>query len=76
MCTRHGCAYNIENGQSEHVAHDDLAKFYVEEKKGEVSLFIPQYIPTMVRALDGVRDYNDLRKVVIVGTGPAVYKAC
>lgn len=58
------------------MAVDDLAKFYVEEKKGEVSLYIPQFIPTLVRALDGVRDYNDLRKVVIVGSGPAVYQAC
>ena len=50
-------------------AIDYLAKFYVEEKNGKISLYVPRFVPKRIIPFSFPRDYNDLRKVVIIGSG-------
>lgn len=71
-CPLHGCAFNIHSGEVELApAIDDIARFYAEEIQGKVYVYAPKSIPKRLIPHTMPRDYNDMRKVVIVGTGPA-----
>lgn len=68
-CTKHGCAFDIETGSVEYApALDNLPRFAVEEKDGEVSVIAPKYLPKKVQPEFLPRDYTDMRKVVIIGS--------
>jgi len=72
----YGCAYSVKSGTVEYgPAIDNLAIFYIREKEGKVFVGIPKYPPRKVRPMTSFRDYNDLRKVVVVGSGIAAF-AC
>ena len=67
-CPHHGCAFCITTGTVEYVpAYFNLPRFYVEEKNGKVKLFHPSKIPKKVLPRTQQRDFNDYRKVVILG---------
>lgn len=54
-------------------ALDNLPLFQAKvDKDGRVFAFIPDHPPTRIRPLLATRDFNDLRRVVIVGSDPAV----
>ncbi|KRX10397.1 Rieske [2Fe-2S] iron-sulfur domain [Pseudocohnilembus persalinus] len=75
-CPLHGCAYNIHNGQTELApAMDDLPRFFAEEKNGKVVVYAPKEVPKRLIPHFMPRDYNDLRKVVIIGSGASA-QAC
>lgn len=68
-CPKHGCAFDIESGTVElSPAIDNLPRFNVEEKNGEVFVTAPMYLPKKVMPECEPRDHTDLRKVVIIGS--------
>lgn len=69
-----GSAYNIKTGQVEHgPAVDNLPIFEARvTSEGKVMIFIPDFPPKKVRPLLIGRDFNDLRRVIILGSDPAV----
>lgn len=74
MAPDNGSAYNIVNGQAEHgPAIDNIPIFETRvEKDGKLVVFIPDVPPKRIKPLITGRDYNDLRRVVLVGSDPAV----
>lgn len=68
-----GSAYNITNGNVEHgPAIDNLPIFQTKvDKDGNLTAFIPDYPPKKIRPLLVGRDFNDLRRVVIIGSDPS-----
>jgi hypothetical protein len=38
---------------------------------GQIHIWVPSVIPSRILPVMGYRDLNDLRKVIIVGSGPA-----
>jgi len=72
MVPIYGTAYSIKSGSVEYgPSIDNLAIFFVREKDGKVIVGLPKYPPKKVRPMTTFRDYNDLRKVVIIGSGIA-----
>ena len=69
-----GSAYNIVNGQAEHgPAIDNIPIFETRvEKDGKLLVFIPDVPPKRIKPLITGRDFNDLRRVVMVGADPAI----
>jgi nitrite reductase/ring-hydroxylating ferredoxin subunit len=69
-----GSAYSIQSGMVEYgPALDNLPIFQAKvDQEGRVFAFIPDNPPIKVRPLLATRDYNDLRRVIIVGSDPAV----
>jgi Pyridine nucleotide-disulphide oxidoreductase len=74
VAPENGSAYNIQTGMVEYgPALDNLPIFQAKvDKDGQVFAFIPDNPPSRIRPLLATRDYNDLRRVVIVGSEPAV----
>lgn len=71
-----GSAFNIQNGHPELApAIDELPRFHVEERDGKVVVFAPKVVPKRLVPAFATRDYNDMRKVVVVGSGPAAIGA-
>ncbi|KAL4438557.1 hypothetical protein ABPG74_015455 [Tetrahymena malaccensis] len=71
-----GSAFNIENGHPELApAIDELPRFFVEEKNGKVILYAPKIVPKRLIPAFASRDINDVRKVVVIGAGPAALGA-
>ena len=67
-CPLHGCAFNVQSGTSEYApAIDYLPIFYIEEKDNKIWLYFPALPPQKITPSAVTRDYNDLRKVVIIG---------
>lgn len=68
-CPKHGCAFDIETGTVELApAIDNLPRFKVTEKNGEVFVEAPKFLPKKIMPHCEPRDNSDLRKVVIVGS--------
>lgn len=68
-----GSAYNIANGQVEHgPAMDNIPIFETRIEKEKLVVFIPDVPPKRIKPLITGRDLNDLRRVVILGSDPAV----
>lgn len=70
-----GSAYNITNGQVEHgPAIDNLPIFEtrVDQKTGKLVVFVPDTPPKKIKPLIVGRNFNDLRRVILLGSDPAV----
>lgn len=68
MCPHHGCAYDIKSGTVQYgPATYNLPRFAVKQKAGKIILFYPEKIPRRVTQKTVTRDFNDLRKVLILG---------
>ena len=69
-----GSAYNIKTGQVEHgPAVDNLPIFETRvTPEGKVMIFVPDFPPKKVRPMLIGRDFNDMRRIVILGSDPAV----
>jgi apoptosis-inducing factor 3 len=69
-----GSAYNITTGQVEHGPAVDNLPIYETKltPEGKVMIFVPDFPPKKVRPLLIGRDFNDLRRVVILGSDPSV----
>ncbi len=74
VAPENGSAYNIQTGMVEYgPAIDNLPLFQAKvDQDGRVFAYIPDNPPTRIRPLLATRDFNDLRRVVIVGSDPAV----
>lgn len=74
MAPENGSAYNIVNGQAENgPAIDNIPIFEARvEKDGKLAVFIPDVPPKRIKPLISGRDLNDLRRVVLIGSDPAV----
>lgn len=73
MSPRNGCAYSIVDGLSEHgPALDNLPIFQAKVINDKVTVYIPEQPPKKIRPILIGRDFNDLRRVVLVGSDPAV----
>ena len=67
-----GCAYCIETGNVEYgPAFDNLPIFKTQVVDGQVKVIVPKKPPVKVRPYLAMRDYADMRKVVIVGSSEA-----
>lgn len=72
MAPRNGTAYNIKNGEVEWgPSFDNIPIYQTSIENGEISIFVPKTPPKKIRPNLYLRDYSDLRKVVIIGAGPA-----
>ena len=75
MSPTNGSAYSIETGIVEYgPALDGIPIFQakIDPENGEVFAYIPDTPPKSIRPLVSGRDFNDLRRVVLVGSDPAV----
>ena len=69
-----GTAYNIKTGEAEWgPGMDNLPVFQtkVDEDEGKLYVYLPKNPPKRLRPYLYLRDFNDLRKVVIIGNGAA-----
>jgi len=48
-----------------------LPRFFAQETKGQVSVYAPLFVPKRLVPHCLPRDYNDLRKVIVIGSGAA-----
>lgn len=70
MSPSNGVAYNVTTGEVEYgPAIDDVPKFKCEVKQGQLVVTIPKKPPVRIKPYLAVRDYADMRKVVIIGGG-------
>ena len=74
MAPDNGSAYSIINGQVEHgPSIDNIPIFDTKiDQNGKLLVFIPDVPPKRIKPLITGRDFNDLRRVVILGSDPAV----
>lgn len=74
LAPENGSAYNILNGQVEYgPAIDNIPIFQtLVGKDGKLVVMIPDVPPKKIKPLLVGRDFNDLRRVVFVGSDPAV----
>ena len=69
-----GSAYNITSGQVEHgPSIDNIPIFQTKiDKDGKLVVFVPDAPPKKIKPMIIGRDFNDLRRVVLIGSDPAV----
>lgn len=68
LSPKNGCAYNITNGEVEYgPGLDNIPIFKTVVKDGELSVIMPKKPPIKIRPFVSVRDYSDMRKVLIIG---------
>lgn len=75
LAPENGSAYNITNGQAEHgPAIDNIPIFEarVDKQSGKLTVFVPDVPPKKIKPLIVGRDFNDLRRVVLIGSDPSV----
>jgi nitrite reductase/ring-hydroxylating ferredoxin subunit len=71
---QNGSAFNVTNGTVEYgPAIDNLPIFQTQiDAKGNLVISVPDFPPKKVRPMLIGRDFNDLRRVVLVGSDPSV----
>lgn len=76
LSPKNGNAYNITNGEVEYgPGLDNIPIFHIMIQEGKVVLQIPKKPPVKIRPYVSVRDYADMRKVVIIGGTEAAVTA-
>jgi nitrite reductase/ring-hydroxylating ferredoxin subunit len=74
MCPITGSAFNIETGEPEYgPATDCLPIFQTTVIEGKLVICLPKNPPIKIRPNLSPRDFADMRKVIIIGGGPAAY---
>jgi len=72
LAPKHGTAYNIETGRIEDgPGSDSLPIFKTLVEDGQVKVMLPKKAPIKIKPQLSSRDYNDPRKLVVIGGGEA-----
>lgn len=72
LSPKNGSAYNIKNGEVEYgPGMDNIPVFKTIVDNGQLVVQIPKKPPVKIRPYVSVRDYADMRKVVIIGGSEA-----
>ena len=59
--------FHIEEVNKQILCNYKYLLFYNFQKEGKVTVFAPKIAPIRVIAPSGFRDYNDLRKIIVIG---------
>ena len=73
ICPTHGCEFNINSGFLENgPCLDNMIVFFgIQKENNKIILKIPENRPISTNPLVVKKNYNDFRKIAIVGSGPA-----
>lgn len=74
ICPSHGCEYNVTTGEADSpMAYNSIPIFKVDEdmQRGTIGIYIPDTPPEEILPYFIGRNFDDFRKIAIIGTGAA-----